>query len=431
MRTIGDVLLAFVALYPVCTAALWMAGGLLFRWLDETTSVDEPERGWPGVSVLIPAYNEANVIAVSVGAALAADYPELEVLVLDDGSTDDTESAAQQATGGDRRCRVLRDPVNRGKADRLNVGLREARHELVAIVDADTHLHPQALKLLVARMSRSPLVAAVAGAPHVTNRGRFLQGMQVLEAASIIGLIRRTQSLTGRVGVIAGVLGLYRRDRVLAVGGFDPRMATEDIDLTWKLLLAGWETVYEPRALVGVQVPSTLSALWVQRKRWARGQGEVLHVHLRAVSHWRNHRMWLVSLESLASLVWVVALAAALLIAALGSAIGGENLFGFELAWGIAIAAVATLQLLVALTLERSYDPTILRPLLVAAVYPLVYWTIAAAAALRSQTVALLRGPRRQRVVWDIPREQLETRVRVAQDTPPQDRSRQIASSDD
>ena len=158
-------------------------------------------------------------------------------------------------------------------------------------------------------MLRSPLVAAVAGAPHVTNRGRLLLAMQVLEAASIIGLIRRTQSLTGRVGVVAGVLGLFRRDRVLAVGGYDPRMATEDIDLTWKLLLAGWETVYEPQALVGMQVPSTLRALWAQRKRWARGQGEVLHAHFGQVFRWRHHRMWLLAFESLASLLWVLALA--------------------------------------------------------------------------------------------------------------------------
>ena len=150
---------------------------------------------------------------------------------------------------------MLRDPVNRGKADRLNFGFSQARHELVAVTDADTHMHPAALKLLVARMSRSPLLAAVAGAPHVTNRGRLLPAMQVLEAASIIGLIRRTQSLSGRVGVVAGVLGLFHRDRVLAVGGYDPRMATEDIDLSWKLLLRGWHTAYEPRALVGMQVP--------------------------------------------------------------------------------------------------------------------------------------------------------------------------------
>ena len=76
MRTAADLLLAFVALYPVCTAALWMAGGLLFRRLEEPTSVEEPEDGWPGVSVLIPAYNEENVIATSVRAALAVGLPE-------------------------------------------------------------------------------------------------------------------------------------------------------------------------------------------------------------------------------------------------------------------------------------------------------------------------------------------------------------------
>ena len=305
---------------------------------------------------------------------------------------------------------MIRDPVNRGKADRLNIGLREARHELVAIIDADTHVHPQALKLLVARIHRSPLIAAVAGAPHVTNRGRLLLAMQVLEAASTIGLIRRTQSLTGRVGVVAGVLGLYRRDRVLAVGGYDPRMATEDIELTWKLLVAGWQTVYEPHALVGMQVPSTLRALWAQRTRWARGQGEVLHVHLGEVLRWRNHRMWLLALESLVSLIWISALAASLVVIVLGAAIGGMDEFGLAFGWGIAIAIVATVQLAVALGLERSYDPTILRAFLVAAVYPLAYWLIAGLAALHSQTVALVRGPRKERVVWDIPREPLEKR---------------------
>jgi poly-beta-1,6-N-acetyl-D-glucosamine synthase len=410
MRTAAEVLLAFVALYPVCTAALWMAGGLLFRWQDEAHSAEEPEGGWPGVSVLIPAYNEARVIGSCVRAALAVDYPALEVLVLDDGSTDDTESVALEAAGEDGRCRVLRDPVNRGKADRLNAGLRQSRHELVAVTDADTHVHPQALKLLVARMCRSPIVAAVAGAPHVTNRGRLLLAMQVLEAAAIIGLIRRTQSLTGRVGVVAGVVGLFRRDRVLAVGGYDPRMATEDIDLTWKLLLAGWQTVYEPRALVGMQVPSTLRALWAQRTRWAHGQGEVLHVHLGEVSRWRNHRMWLLSLESLASLFWIVALVATLVVAALALALGGAgDLFAFTVGWGIAIAVVATCHLAVALKLQHGYDPSALRAFLIGPLYPVLFWMVSGAAALHSQTVGLIRGPRKERVVWDIPRERLET----------------------
>ena len=408
MWTMAELLLAFVALYPLCTASTWIAGGLLFRMLEEQHAAEEPAGGWPGVTVLIPAYNEEAVIAISVAAAIAADYPELEVIVLDDGSTDATEAEALEAAAGDPRCRVIRDPVNRGKAEQLNVGFSQARHELVAVTDADTHMHPEALKLLVARISRSPLLAAVAGAPHVTNRGRFLLAMQVLEAAAIIGLIRRTQSLTGRVGVVAGVLALFRRDRVLAVGGYDPRMATEDIDLTWKLLLRGWHTAYEPRALVGMQVPASMRALWMQRKRWARGQGEVLHVHLGEVSRWRNHRMWLVGLEGLASLLWIVALATSLVLALLGLLLSdGGGLFGFALAWGFGIALVGTLQVIFALSLEHGYDRSIFRALVVGALYPVAFWLVSGVAALHSEVAALLRGPTDRRVVWNIPREPL------------------------
>ncbi len=275
MSTALKLLIAFVALYPVVSAASWIAGGLMFRLLDEHPADRpvEPVGGWPGVTILIPAFNEEAVIAISVGAALRSDYPRLEVLVLDDGSTDETEAAAIEAAAGDPRCRVLRDPVNRGKAEQLNNGLAQAAHELVVVTDADTHLHPYAVRHLAARIESSPILAAVAGGPHVTNRVGFICAMQVLEAAAIIGLIRRTQSLTGRVGVVAGVLNIMRRDRVVAVGGYSGSMATEDIDLTWRLLMAGWQTAYEPRAVVGMQVPGSLSALWAQRKRWARGQG--------------------------------------------------------------------------------------------------------------------------------------------------------------
>lgn len=405
MPTVGKVLLLGVAFYPVLTAALWIAGGIVFRVLDEPDTAQEPADGWPGVTVLIPAYNEEAVIATTVNAALAADYPDLEVLVLDDGSTDRTFETASVAAGDDPRCRVIRDEINRGKADRLNLGFRMARHDLVVVTDADTHMHPQAIKRLVAHIVVSPLIAAVAGAPHVTNRTRFLSTMQILETASIIGLIRRTQSLTGRVGVVAGVLGLFRRDRVLAVGGYNPTMATEDIDLTWKLLLAGWQTAYEPRALVGMQVPVTLPALWAQRRRWARGQGEVLRAHLGSVVRWRNHRMWLLAGESVASLVWVLALIASLVITILSVRISGSDALGLGLAWGIAIAVLATVQTTVALLLETSYDPREWRAFMIEPIYPLLYWMIAGAAAARHETVGLASGPRRERVVWDIPRE--------------------------
>jgi biofilm PGA synthesis N-glycosyltransferase PgaC len=194
------------------------------------------------------------------------------------------------------------------------------------------------------------------------------------------------------------------------VGGYESRMATEDIDLSWKLLLAGWHTAYEPRALVGMQVPATLPALWAQRKRWARGQGEVLNVHLGQVMRWRNRRMWLVSIESLASLLWIVVLTLSFVLTFFASIFGAfdRDVFGYGLAWGIAIAVLATIQLSVALALEHTYDPTSLRASLVAVLYPVGYWLVGGCAALRSQSVALLRGPRDRRVVWNIPREALD-----------------------
>jgi biofilm PGA synthesis N-glycosyltransferase PgaC len=410
LKTALDVLLGFVALYPVLTASLWIAGGVMFKLIDERGPAKAPAGGWPGVTILIPAYNEGPVIATSVRAALATDYPVLEVLVLDDGSKDDTAHVAAEVAAGDPRCEVIRDEVNRGKAERLNLGFARARHDLILVTDADAHLHPAAVRHLVERLERSPMVAAVAGGPFVTNRAYLIAALQVLEAAAVIGLIRRTHSLTGRVGVVAGVCGLFRRDAVLAVGGYDDAMATEDIDLTWRLLLDGWHTAYAPDALVGMEVPTTVKALWSQRKRWARGQGEVLHKYLTTTLRWRHHKMWLLSFESVLSLLWCLGLVLSLVLAVLNVLLGHDlGAFGFGLAWGVAISVIATVQLLIAMWLRYTYDHWGPRSLLVASIYPAVFWTASAAATLHSQLRAVFTGPREKRVVWDIPREQVES----------------------
>jgi biofilm PGA synthesis N-glycosyltransferase PgaC len=404
-------MLWFVILYPPVTAAFWVAGGLVSRLFDEARDIEAaPPRDWPPLTLLIPAYNEGRVIGTCVRAARALDYPDLKILVLDDGSSDDTVAAAEQAAAGDARVRVVRDPVNRGKAEGLNLGLRLAATDLVILCDADTHMHPLAPRLLVLRLGRSRLNAAVAGAPHVTNRSNLLAAIQVLEAASIIGLIRRTGSLRGRVGTVAGVLALVRREPVLAVGGYRGEMATEDIDLSWRLLLSGWHTVYEPAALIGMQVPTGLKALWAQRTRWARGQGEVLHQHLRSVIRWSQRGMWLIALESAASLLWVVAWALALVFAALAFFVPSwDTIFGFVIGWGVAIAVVCMLQLAFALAIDSRYDQRARRAFLLGPLYPLFFWMVAALAALRAEIPALAKGPRSERVVWDISRDRADT----------------------
>jgi poly-beta-1,6-N-acetyl-D-glucosamine synthase len=308
------------------------------------------------------------------------------------------------AADGDERVVIVPDPVNRGKAERLNLGLARARYELVVVTDADRHLHPLAVKLLVSRIARSHRIAAVAGAPHVTNRGSLLSAMQSLETASIIGLTRRTQALGGHTRIVAGVLGIFRKQAVLDVDGYDGRMSTEDIDLTWRLLLAGWLTEYEPNALVGMQVPTTFSSLWQQRRRWARGQGEVLHEHLGQFLNRRMWRIWSVAGESLLSLTWVVGLLLAVLAAVMALLIDRPTIFGFGLG-GVVIAVVCTLQLAFAVGIQARYDRPALLVFLLGPLYPVGYWTIAAAAALREELPALVRGPREEKVVWDLPRE--------------------------
>ena len=408
MESAALIVIAFVAFYPLVTAALCVAGGLLFGVVEEDSSVEEPAGGWPGVTLLIPAFNEELTIATAVQAALAAEYPQLELLVLDDGSTDATSEATSAAANADPRLEVVRDPVNKGKADQLNAGFARARHELVAVADADTHLHPLALKLLVNRMLLSERTAAVAGGPHVTNREHFLSAMQVLEVASIVGLIRRTQAISARVGTVAGVLGLFRRKAVLGVGGYDGRMATEDIDLTWRLLLAGWDTRYEPAALVGMQVPTTVSALWAQRKRWARGQGEVLHTHARDVVRWRNRWLWPLLIESCGSLVWVLLLGASLILTVVTLAIGDEvAVLDLSIAWGVTLSVIAVLQLSFALGIDLANDRLAPRAFLLGPIYPLAFWLFSAAAAFRAETVGLQRGPAERHVTWDIARERV------------------------
>jgi biofilm PGA synthesis N-glycosyltransferase PgaC len=421
VRLLADILIAFVALYPIVSAAGWIAGGVLFSLLRERG--DQPELApgeGPAVSILIPAFNEALDIGDAVRAALRVDYHDFEVLVLDDGSTDDTAARAADAGAGDPRLRVLRDPQNRGKAERLNSGVREARGEYLLVQDADAEVHPLAVRVLAARLESSPRVAAVAGDARVTNRGTLLAALQTLEFSAVIGLIRRTQALTASVGVVAGIVGLFRREAFLEVGGYDGRMATEDIELTYRLLLAGWETSYEPRALVGMRVPTSLRALWRQRRRWSRGQGEVLRVHTREFARWSRRHLWPVFVEGLFSLTWLTLAATIILISVLRAALDDSSAVFFLLpAWGVAVAVITTIQFLVALAIERRYDRTASLALLVGPLYPAAYWLVNAVAALTSELPALIAGPRSRRVRWDTQRERVGAAADGTARTPP------------
>jgi biofilm PGA synthesis N-glycosyltransferase PgaC len=222
------------------------------------------------------AHNEEKVIGSTVSHLFQLDYPCYEVIVVDDGSTDNTAAILREMAAAEPRLRLVRLLNNMGKAVALNAGVRAARHEIIVTIDADSYLDKEALRWLVRHFTRNPRTGAVTGNPRVLNRTSLLARIQTAEYSSIIGMIKRTQSIWGRLMTVSGVLAAYRLAALVDVNFWSTDSVTEDIDITWKLQRRSWEVHYEPRALVWVLVPETLRGLWKQRLRWSRGGIEVL-----------------------------------------------------------------------------------------------------------------------------------------------------------
>ncbi|MCK8434489.1 glycosyltransferase [Streptomyces sp. D2-8] len=239
-------------------------------WLRE---VDAP------VTVLVPAYNEEAGIESTVRSLLAATHPHLEVVVIDDGSTDRTADLATWID--DPRVRVIRQP-NSGKAAALNTGLANASHDIVVMVDADTVFEPDALYRLIQPLAH-PAVGAVSGNTKVGNRRGLLGRWQHLEYVFGFNLDRRMFEVLECMPTVPGAIGAFRRDALMGVGGVSEDTLAEDTDLTMALWRAGWRVVYEESAVAWTEVPTTLGQLWRQRYRWCYGTLQAMWKHRRAV----------------------------------------------------------------------------------------------------------------------------------------------------
>ena len=164
----------------------------------------------------------------------------------------------------------------KGKASALNHGLLVAKGEYVACIDGDAVLDFDALDYMVQSLELNRAYGAVTGNPRVRNRSTILGRLQVSEFSSIIGLIKRAQSLMGTIFTVSGVCCLFRKDVMEEIGGWSTNMITEDIDVSWKIQTAGYNIMYEPRALCWVLMPERLYGLYKQRLRWAQGGAETI-----------------------------------------------------------------------------------------------------------------------------------------------------------
>jgi biofilm PGA synthesis N-glycosyltransferase PgaC len=233
----------------------------------------------PFISIVIPAYNEGILIQSSVRSLLAVDYPNYEILVVDDGSTDDTYACAMEIARAEThvRIRVFTKP-NGGKSDALNVGMARARGEFILNMDGDTLLNSQALRKCI-RHFDDPQIGAVAGNIKVYNRENLLTRMQSLEYIEGLAMARKAQSYARVCNVIPGPLGMFRKSALMQVCGYDHDTFAEDCDLTLKLLRVGWHIAYEPAAIAWVETPSKVLDLIKQRYRWSRGILQAIAKH--------------------------------------------------------------------------------------------------------------------------------------------------------
>ena len=231
----------------------------------------------PSVTVLIPAYNEEVVILDTIRSAIASDYPKLEILVIDDGSTDRTAQLVRENFGSDPRVRLLLQ-ANGGKPSALNHGLSETTGEIIVSIDADTIVDPEAIPRLV-RHFADARVGAVAGNVKVMNRNRWITRWQALEYITSQNLEKRAFDLLNCIPVVPGAAGAWRADLLRSSGGFSGDTVAEDTDLTLTIRRNGWKILYDEDAIGRTEVPETVEALIRQRFRWTFGTLQAVWKH--------------------------------------------------------------------------------------------------------------------------------------------------------
>jgi biofilm PGA synthesis N-glycosyltransferase PgaC len=258
-------LVSMIALLPGFLNAFIVASLMIDR---RPTFV--PLSNYPPISLLIAAYNEAQCIRQTVESVLRQGYPgEVEIIVVDDGSTDGTVKVLKSLPYP--QLKVLQ-MAHGGKARALNHGLKNAKHELIITIDADTYLFSGALERIVARLQRDPgNTVAIAGAVLVKNsRETWVTRMQEWDYFHGIASVKRLQSLYHGTLVAQGAFSIYRKSVVIEVGGW-PETVGEDIVLTWATLNRGNRIGFADDAVVFTNVPKTYKGFFRQRRRWARG----------------------------------------------------------------------------------------------------------------------------------------------------------------
>lgn len=259
---------------------LFIPASLLFevrdRWRD-SRGVPELVARNPLVTIVVPGYNEEKVLANCVGSILRSDYRNLEVILVNDGSTDNTAALMAELAGTDERVTFI-DKPNGGKGSALNVGIEASSGEILMFVDSDGVFGPDTVTRMLGGFTHDR-VGCVSGDDRPVNLDNPLTCLLALISHVGTGFIRRALTLVHCMPVVSGNIGAFRRSALEVTGPFRTDSLGEDLELTWRVHRARYRVGFVPRAIVHAESPSTLRGLWRQRVRWARGLIQTTWLH--------------------------------------------------------------------------------------------------------------------------------------------------------
>jgi biofilm PGA synthesis N-glycosyltransferase PgaC len=402
----------FTVGYPFVMAWYWMSGGILYRLVRERHEPlhDDPPRlaSYLPVSILVPCHNEGTHVREVFAALDAVDYPDFEMIGINDGSSDDTGVILDELAARYDRLRVVHLATNRGKALALNAGAIAARHEILVAIDGDSLLDRDAVTWFVRRFQSDGALGALTGNPRIRNRSSLLARLQVGEYAAIVGLIKRAQTVFGCVYTVSGVVCAFRKRALHDAGWWSPATLTDDVDMTWRIQIAGWTVAYEPKALCWILMPETLRGLWRQRLRWSEGGTQTVLRVVPQMFHRRLWRLWIVWLNYVLSVVWAFATLTGILLwclqwTSLAPPINYPAFNASPQGRGALLAVTYLFQASVGVLLDRRFEQDILRVIVWQAWYPIFFWGLQALTAVVGVPRAILRLTRNSAGTWVSP----------------------------
>lgn len=375
---LSKIIYSFVFLYPVTLCAIWLVSGIYFVYLNELNKKRYKglHRFLPSVTILVPCHNEEKIIRTTCENLVFLKYLNYKVLFIDDASSDCTADIIRQYIEEIPYFHLLALKENRGKAKALNAALQLVNSPLVLVLDADTILEKNALNHLVSPFITKRNIGAVTANVYPKDCSDFWGKLQCADFASIVGLIKRSQSILGSIYTVSGCATIYNTQVLKQVGGFSSYTATEDIDISWRIQRTFNRVIFEPRAVAYISVPKSLKQYVKQRKRWVLGGWHLLRQHKGVFSKLHLFRLWLVYIELLISFVWAFCFIGTILFLFITLLVNPQINDIFP-GWNGAFASfLFILQTLAGILVGYRYNKSLIKCISTACWYPLAFFII-------------------------------------------------------